>query len=382
MANKRDYYEVLGVSKSASKDEIKSAYRKLAKTYHPDNKETGNEVKFKEVQEAYDILYDDQKRSTYDQFGHAAFEQAGGNPGANPFGGGFGGFNGFGGFGDGMDLNDFVSSFFGGGRRQQANRNGPRRGNDLVKRVKITFMDAVNGRDIDLDIDVDETCSHCNGTGAKSPSDISTCPHCQGRGYVRVQRQSLLGVVTSEEVCPQCGGSGKIIKEKCPECSGRGYIHKRKKVPVHIPAGINEGQQIRVSGMGERGINGGPNGDFYVEILVQEHPYFKRNGNDIHIEIPLEFVDACLGTTLDVPTVYGEVTLNVPNGTQPGQVLRMKGCGIKDLRSGKAGDQFVHLKIEVPTSLTKEQKDLLTKFKGTKKAEDNLFTKFKKLFKK
>ena len=376
MADKRDYYEVLGVKKNATKDEIKSAYRKLAKTYHPDNKETGNEAKFKEVQEAYDVLYDDNKRSAYDQFGHAAFEQAGGNPGANPFQGGFGGF------GDGVDLGDIFSSFFGGGARRSASRNEPRRGNDMIQRVKIDFMDAINGRDIEITLDHDETCPSCKGTGAKSPSDIKTCTNCNGRGYVRIQRQSLLGAITSEETCPSCGGTGKTIANKCPDCNGKGYQRKRVKMPVHIPAGINSGQQIRKQGYGERGYNGGPNGDLYVEILVKEHPNFQRDGNNIHIEIPLDFVDACLGVKVDVPTVYGEMSLTIPAGTQPGQVLRMRGCGVKDLRTAKPGDQFVHLNIKVPTSLSKEQKELLTKFKGASKPEESWFEKFKKAFKK
>lgn len=375
MADKRDYYEVLGVNKSASKDEIKSAYRKLAKKYHPDNKETGDEAKFKEIQEAYDILYDDQKRSAYDQFGHAAFDQAGGNPGANPFqGGGFGGFG---------DLGDIFSQFFGGGGRQRANPNAPRRGNDVVKRVKIDFMDAINGRDIEIPIEVDEPCPTCGGTGAKSPSDVQTCSQCQGRGYVSVKRQSLFGAITSQETCPTCGGTGKIIREKCKDCNGKGYIHKKKNIKVHIPAGIKEGQQIISRGNGERGYNGGQNGDLYIEILVKEHQFFKREGNDIELDIPLDFADACLGTKIDVPTVYGDMTLTIPAGSQPNQILRMKGCGVKDLRSGKPGDQYVRLNIKVPTSLSKKQKELLDQFKEeTGKKNENLFDKFKKRFKK
>ena len=375
MADKRDYYDVLGVSKNASKDDIKSAYRKLAKKYHPDNKETGDEAKFKEIQEAYDILYDDQKRSTYDQFGHAAFEQAGSNPGANPFqGGGFGGFG---------DLGDIFNQFFGGGSRQRGNPTGPRRGNDVIKRVKIDFMDAINGRDIEIPIEVDEQCPTCHGTGAASPSDVQQCSQCQGRGYVSVRRQSLFGAVTSQETCPTCGGTGKIIKEKCKDCGGKGYIHKKKNIKVHVPPGIKEGQQIISRGNGERGYNGGPNGDLYIEILVKEHSYFKREGNDIELDIPLDFADACLGCKIDVPTVYGDMTLTIPAGSQPNQVLRMKGCGVKDLRSGKPGDQYVKLNIKVPTSLTKKQKELLEGFKDeTNKKDENLFAKFKKLFKK
>ncbi len=373
MAEKRDYYEVLGVKKNASKDEIKSAYRKLAKTYHPDNKETGNEAKFKEVQEAYDVLYDDQKRATYDQFGHAAFEQAGGNPGANPFQGGFSGF--------GEDLGDIFSSFFGGGSRRRA-QTGPRRGDDAVMRIKIDFMDAINGRDVTINIPVDETCEHCHGSGAKSPDAVKTCSRCQGRGTVRSQRRSLFGVVETEEVCPDCGGSGKIITDKCPDCGGKGYIHKKKDVKVHIPAGINTGQQIKVRGMGERGSMGGENGDLYVEVMVKDHDSFKRDGNDIHLNIPLDFADAAIGTSIDVPTVYGDAKVTIPAGTQPEQVLRMKGQGVKDVRTGKSGDQYLHIKIKVPTSLNKKQKEALAQFKEASKESPSFFEKFKNAFKK
>ena len=381
MANKRDLYEVLGIQKSASKDQIKSAYRKLAKTYHPDNKETGDEAKFKEVQEAYDILYDDQKRQTYDQFGFAAFDQAGGNPGANPFnGGGFGGFSGF--DGEGVDLGDIFSSFFGGGRRQQKNTTGPRRGNDALMRIKVDFMDTITGRDIEIPLTVDETCPTCKGTGAKGASGIRTCPHCGGRGYIRVQRRSLFGVVEQQEVCPQCGGTGKIITDKCPDCGGKGYKKVKKNVKVHIIAGINNGQQIRVKGMGERGANGGENGDLYVEIIVKPHTYFSREGNDIHITIPFEFADACLGKTISVPTVYGEENITIPAGTQPGAVLRMRGSGVKDLRSGRPGDQYVHLDIKVPTNMTRQQKELMKNYQDSIPEKDNAFLKFKKSFKK
>lgn len=378
MAEKRDCYEILGLKKNATKDEIKSAYRILAKKYHPDNKTSGDENKFKEVQMAYDILYDDQKRATYDQFGHAAFEQPGGagNPGgANPFAGGFGG-------GEGFDFGDIFNSFFGGGSsRRQTNPTGPRRGNDVVMRVKVDFMDAILGRDINISLNVDEQCSVCHGTGAKTAHDVKTCPTCNGRGYVRMQRRSLFGTMESEEVCPNCEGSGKVISDKCPNCNGKGYVRKKKDVTVHILAGINEGQQIRVSGLGERGTNGGPNGDLYVEVLIKPHADFKRDGNDIHLDVPIDFVDAVLGTNIDVPTVYGDVTLNIPAGTQPGQILRMKGQGIKDLRTGKPGNQFVHLIVKVPTTLTKEQKTILESFRNASNPKDSLFTKFKKSFK-
>ncbi len=375
MAEKRDLYQVLGIKKGATKDEIKSAYRKLAKTYHPDNHETGNAEKFKEVQEAYDILYDDQKRSAYDQFGFAAFEQGAGQPGSNPFEGGFG-------FGQDMDLNDIFSQFFGGGRRSSRTNAGPRRGNDAIVRVKVDFMDTINGRDIEIPLTVDETCTACKGTGAKTANDIKTCSHCGGQGYVRVQRRSLFGMVEQQETCPYCNGKGKIITSSCPNCGGKGYNRVKKNIKVHIIAGINNGQQIRVQGMGERGINGGQNGDLFVEVNVKPHPYFKRDGNDIHLTVPLDFVDAILGTSVDVPTVYGEASLVIPAGTQPGQIFRMRGQGVKDLRSGRPGDQYVHLDIKMPTNLNKQQKDLLTQYRDNGKKDDSLFTKFKKMFKK
>ncbi len=381
MAEKRDLYEVLGVSKSASKDEIKSAYRKLAKVYHPDNKETGDEEKFKEVQEAYDILYDDNKRATYDQFGFAAFDQAGTNPnsGGNPFGG-FGG-GGFGGFSsEGVDINDIFSSFFGGGSTRRQTRTGPMKGADSFLRVTIDFMDAVWGKDMTLDLSVDEKCSACGGTGAKSPSDVHTCPNCNGTGYVKTQRRSMFGMMESQDVCPNCGGSGKIITSKCSECNGKGYVHNRVDQVLHIPVGINSGQQIKISGRGERGVNGGPNGDLYVEVNIKKHPYFWREGNDIHLEVPLDFSDAALGTELDIPTVYGDARLSIPSGTQSGQILRMKGQGIKDLRTKKPGDQYVHCVVKTPTGLNKAQKEALRALKDA--SGNETYEKFRKQVKK
>ena len=378
MASKRDYYEVLGVSKSASKDDIKSAYRKLAKKYHPDNKETGDEAKFKEVQEAYDILYDDQKRSAYDQFGHAAFEQTGGGPaGGNPFGGGFGGF------GEDINLGDIFGQFFGGGARSRARSStGPIRGRDLAMQVQVEFMDAINGKVVPVTINHDETCEACHGSGAKSADAIKTCPTCHGSGRVIRQHQSLFGVMQEEVACPQCGGAGKIITDKCPSCGGKGYNRKKKTINLNIRPGINTGQQLRQPGYGEAGQRGGQPGDMYFEIYVKPHPYFKREGNDIHIEIPLDFVDAILGTTIDIPTVYGDKSLAIPAGTQPNQILRMKGHGVKDFRTGKPGDQYVHLNIKMPTNITRDQKRILEEYKNTSNTNDSFFAKFMKNFKK
>ena len=373
---KRDYYEVLGVSKTASKDEIKSAYRKLAKKYHPDNKETGDEAKFKEVQEAYDILYDDQKRDAYNQFGHAAFEQTGGGPaGGNPFAGGFSGF------GEDINLGDIFSSFFGGGTRR-AQKTGPARGDDILMKHRVDFMDVVNGKDEEVEFDFDDDCPHCHGTGAESPSDIKTCPTCGGRGSVTRQQRSLFGMVNTETVCPECGGRGKTISKKCSVCGGSGHKRVKKTQKIHIPVGINNGQQIRLAGMGAAGTNGGEHGDLYIEINIKEHPYFKRERNDIHLTVPLDFVDAILGTKIEVPTVNGDMLVTIPEGTQPGQVLRLKGQGIKDLRSGKPGDQYIHLDIKGPSSLNKKQKEALEAYRAASKADDSLFSKFKKMFKK
>lgn len=374
---KRDYYEILGVSKTASKDDIKSSYRKLAKKYHPDNKETGDEAKFKEVQEAYDILYDDQKRSAYDQFGHAAFEQTGGGPaGGNPFSG----FSGFG--GEDINLGDIFSSFFGGGSNRARRQAGPTRGDDVLMRLRVEFMDAVNGKDEEVTFDYDDECPHCHGSGADTPSDVKVCSTCHGRGTVTRQQRTIFGAVNSETVCPDCGGKGKIISKKCSVCGGTGYKRIKKTQKIHIPTGINSGQQIRLAGMGGAGSNGGEHGDLYIEINIKDHPYFKRERNDIHLDVPLDFVDAILGTKIDVPTVNGEMVVTVPEGTQPGQVLRLKGQGIKDLRTGKPGDQYIHLDIKAPTYLNKKQKEALNAYKEASKPEESLFAKFKKKFKK
>ena len=374
MAEKRDFYEVLGVSKSATKDEIKSAYRKLAKVYHPDNKQTGDEAKFKEIQEAYDILYDDQKRQTYDQFGHAAFDQSAG--------GGAGGFNGFqGGFGD-VDLGDLFGSFFGGGRaRSRGNSNGPRRGNDTLQRVEISFMDSINGKKVKLTVNYDQTCSKCNGTGAKDSSSIKTCSKCNGRGSIVRQQQTIFGVMQSETTCPDCGGTGKVVAEKCSECLGKGYKRVKSELDVNIPAGITNGQQIRIAGKGERGYNGGPNGDLYLEVIVKQHEYFTRQGNDIHINVPIDLVTACLGAKITVPTVYGDIEVNVPEGTQPNAILKVKGKGVKELNSSNYGDQYIHLQVKTPTKLSSEQRKLLTKFSEVTPKSESVFDKFINKFK-
>lgn len=377
-SNKRDLYEVLGVSKNASKEEIKAAYRKLAKQYHPDlNKSPDAPKKFEEVQEAYDILYDDQKRAQYDQFGFAAFEAGGSTGGGgNPFGNGFSSA----GFGD-VDLGDIFASFFGGGRRQAGNDNSPRKGENQISHVRINFMDAINGIKITLPITYDEACPHCHGSGAEDPSAIQTCPYCGGSGATVVQQRTIFGVMQQRVACTHCSGKGKIIKQSCHVCSGRGYTRVKKDLAVNIPAGINHGQQVRVTGKGGRGINGGPNGDLYVEILVKPHEFFQRDGNDIHLEVPLSFVDLSLGCQIEVPTVYGEVSLRIPEGTQPGQVITLKGRGIKDLRTQRPGNQYLHIKAVTPEKLSRGQKELLQEMKKQTDSRDDVFARWKSKFK-
>lgn len=382
MAEKRDYYEVLGIQKGASKDEIASAYRKMAKKYHPDiNKDPDAPKKFEEIQEAYDVLKDDNKRAQYDQFGFAAFGQGGSTGGAgNPFGGGFSNQ----GFGD-VDLGDIFSSFFGGGAtggRRSSSRGGASKGEDSLYRVRISLMDAINGKKISIPVSYYEVCPNCKGLGADSPSDIENCPYCGGSGTIRSQQRTIFGVMESQSSCPHCGGTGKHIRNKCHVCGGEGYNRIKKDLMVNIPSGISSGQQIRVSGKGGKGANGGPCGDLYVEVVVQEHDYFKRDGDDIHMDIPLSFVDCALGKQIDVPTVYGEETIIVPKGTQPDQILKLKGKGIKNLRTQKPGDMYLHIKVKTPSRLNKKQEDILKQFQDATKGEDSIYENWNKSFKK
>lgn len=378
MADKRDYYDVLGISKSASEDEIKKAYRKLAKQYHPDvNKAPDAEAKFKEINEAYEVLSDPQKKSTYDQFGFAGMDGA--NYGG--FGGGFGGMN--------MDdLGDIFSSFmggmggfsgfnFGGGSRA---RSGPIKGDNRYMSMDIEFLDSIHGVEKLVNITVDKKCSHCDGTGAQSSADIETCPTCKGTGRVTRQTRTAFGVMQQQSVCPDCHGTGKHIKKKCSYCNGEGYNRVKEQVEVNIPAGISSGQQVRLSGYGERGENGGPNGDLYIEVRVKPHKYFVRDGNDIYIKIPISSVDATLGTKVDVPTCHGDVELKIPAGTQPGQHLRLKGYGVKDVRGSSVGDQYVEVEITIPKKLSKTEKELYEKL-HLEDSKESVFEKFKKAFK-
>jgi len=371
---KRDYYEVLGVDKNSSADEIKRAYRKLAKKYHPDvNKEPDAEEKFKEVQEAYDVLSDANKKAAYDRYGHAAFDQTAGG-GAGGFNGGFGGFGGF------EDVSDIFSSFFGGGQTR-ARRTGPMQGEDRFMQVTIDFMDAINGKKMDIKLNVDEQCPHCHGTGAKTPNDMQTCPRCGGTGTIKTQQRTAFGTFVNTSTCPDCGGTGKVIKEKCPHCHGKGYTNKDITVELNIPAGINSHQQLRVAGKGERGLNGGPNGDLFVEIIVKPHEHFMRDGNNIHITVPISAIDAILGCTIDVPTVHGEVELKIPEGTQHGAMFRLRGKGVKSLRGNTFGDEIVKVEVKIPTKISREERELYQKIKEKEKKGDSFFSNFKKAFK-
>ncbi len=376
MADKRDYYEVLGLSKGASEDDIKKAYRKLAKKYHPDiNKAPDAEAKFKEINEAYEVLSDSQKKAAYDQFGFAGMD------GAN-----FGGGQGFGGM-NMDDLGDIFSSFMGGmggafsgfnfgGRSSR--RNGPMKGENRYISMEIDFLDSVHGVTKTINISVDKKCEHCDGTGAESKSDIETCPTCHGSGVTMRQSRTPFGVIQQQGVCPDCGGTGKRIKKRCSHCGGSGYNNTKEQVEVNIPAGISSGQQVRIQGYGERGENGGPNGDLYIEIIVKSHKHFVREGNDIYIRVPITSVEATLGTKIDVPTPYGDVELTIPSGTQPNSKLRIKGYGVKDLRSNSKGDEYVEIEVNIPKKLSKEEKELYEKLSQKK---ESIFEKFKKNFK-
>ncbi len=367
---KRDYYEVLGISKNASTEEIKKAYRTLAKKYHPDlNKEPGAEEKFKEVQEAYEILNDESKRSMYDRFGHAGVDQ---NAAASGFGGGFS-------FTD-FDVGDIFSSFFGGGTRR-TNPNTPMQGEDKFLQMEISFLDAAFGVKKTIQLNVEEKCSTCNGSGAASAKDIVKCPHCRGSGRLRQQQKTMFGAFETTTTCPYCNGRGTTINNKCNTCKGAGYVRKKINVDIDVPAGINTGQQLRISGRGERGRNGGANGDLYIQIIVAKHKHFERKGKDVYVTIPISYVDAVLGCRVEVPTIHGDVEIDIPSGVQNNQKLRIKGKGIKDLKSTSIGDQYVILDIKVPTKISKSERELYTQLKEQEDSKETLFEKFKKAFK-
>ena len=354
MAEKRDYYEVLGVERGADDATLKKAYRKLAKKYHPDmnpgDKEA--EAKFKEATEAYSVLSDPEKRRTYDQYGHAAFENGGAGQG-----GGFGGFD----F-NGADMGDIFGDLFGGGRSRRAN-NGPMRGANLRAVVHITFQEAVFGCEKELELTLKDTCSKCNGTGAKPGTSPETCTKCHGTGQVTYTQQSMFGMVRNVQTCPDCGGTGKIIKDKCPDCRGTGFTASRKKIQVSIPAGIDDGQSIRIREKGEPGTNGGPRGDLLVEVQVARHPIFQRQDMNIFSTAPITYAQAALGGKIRISTVDGEVEYEVKPGTQTDTKIRLRGKGVPSLRNKNVrGDQYVTLVVQVPTKLSEEAKEALRAF--------------------
>ena len=358
--SKRDYYDVLGVSKTSTADEIKKAYRKLARQYHPDvNKDNPDAAeKFKECSEAYSVLSDETKRAQYDQFGHAAFENGGG---AGAGAGGFGGFGGTGG------MEDIFDMFFGGQGRggfgsSRRSKNGPQRGADLRLDLEITFEEAAFGVEKEVRLNREDTCDHCQGSGAEPGSEIEVCPDCHGTGEIQFTQNTMFGQMVNVRPCARCHGEGKIFKNPCKVCSGSGRLKKEKKLKVKIPAGVDTDSRLRVSGEGEAGVRGGSKGDLYVYLYVKPHKFFERDGTTVLCEVPINIVQATLGAEIKVPTLDGQVVMKVPEGTQPGKVLRLKGKGIASLRNGVRGDQLVTIKVVVPNKLTDKQKDALKKF--------------------
>ncbi|WP_214847576.1 molecular chaperone DnaJ [Exiguobacterium sp. s193] len=366
---KRDYYEVLGVARDASAAEIKRAYRKLARTYHPDvNKESDADAKFKEISEAYEVLSDDNKRARYDQYGHQDPSQGGA------------GFSGAEGFGDIFDM------FFGGGGRRQ-DPNAPRKGQDLQYVEEIDFMEAVSGVEKVITIPVEEDCETCHGSGAKPGTHPETCKRCGGSGHINVEQNTMFGRVVNQTTCSTCQGRGQIVKEPCETCRGAGRVRKNKDVRVKIPAGIDNGQQIRLAGKGEAGVNGGPFGDLYVVVRVREHELFERVDDHIVMDMPLTFAQATLGDEIEVPTVHGKVNLKIPAGTQTGSRFRLRGKGMPNVRSGHHGDQYVNVVLITPKHLTDRQKEILREFneisdeKGVEEQHEGVFGRIKTFFK-
>ncbi len=361
---KRDYYEVLGVDRSASNDEIKKAYRKLAKKYHPDlnpgDKEA--EAKFKEINEAYEVLSDSDKRGRYDQYGHAGVDP---NFGAGGFGGGAAGF-------DDFDLGDIFSSFFGGGfggGGRQRNPNAPIPGDDLRARLVLSFEEACFGCEKEISINRVETCSDCKGTGCEPGTTAEVCPDCHGTGYVQVQRRTMLGVMSTSQPCDRCKGKGKIIHQPCKTCHGAGATRRARKINVKIPAGADTGNAFSLRGQGHAGANGGPAGDLIVMVEVRPHPFFRRDGSNVLMEKEISFVDAALGADLEIPTIDGKVRYKLPAGTQTNTTVRLRGQGIPNLNGRGRGDQYVTFQVKVPTSLTDVQKEALHRFDKAMRGE-------------
>ena len=350
MANKRDFYDILGVARNASDEDIKKAYRKLAMKYHPDRNPDSKEAeaKFKEVKEAYEMLSDPQKRAAYDQYGHA---------GVDPNMGGFGGGGGQG-FGDFSEaFGDIFGDIFGGGRQSRA---GPQvyRGADLRYSMEISLEEAAHGHETQIRVPSWSNCDSCGGNGAEPGSSVETCSTCHGAGQVRIAQ----GFFSMQQSCPRCSGSGKHIPKPCRKCHGSGKIKSQKTLEVKIPAGIDDGMRIRSAGNGEPGVNGGPHGDLYVEVHIKPHPVFERDGDDLHCQMPISFVDATLGGEIEVPTLSGKASFEVPEGTQSGRTFRLRSKGIKSLRTKLPGDLYIHVQVETPVKLSDTQKDLLKKF--------------------
>lgn len=353
-AAKKDYYEVLGVNRDASEEEIKKAFKKLAMKFHPDRNPDNPkaEESFKEAKEAYEILSDDQKRAAYDQYGHAGVDPSMG-------GGGFGGFN-SGNFSDAFG--DIFGDIFGGARNQRSNVY---RGADLRYNLEISLEDAAKGTETKIRIPVQTSCETCHGSGARPGTSPVTCTTCNGHGQVRMQQ----GFFSVQQTCPKCHGTGKMVKEPCPTCHGGGRVKQNKTLNVKIPAGVDEGDRIRLSGEGEAGVNGGPTGDLYVVVHLKEHPIFQREGANLHCEMPISFSTAALGGEIEVPTLDGAAKMKIPAETQTGSVFRLRGKGIKPLRSSEHGDLMVHVVVETPVRLTEKQKDLLREFENSTQAD-------------
>ena len=372
---KRDYYEVLGVSKGASEDEIKKAYKKMARKYHPDLNpgDKSAEEKFKEVNEAYEVLSDADKRARYDQYGHAGVDP---NFGAGGFGGGFdGGF-------DFSDLGDIFGSFFGGGfgGGRRTNPNAPQRGESIRMAVTISFEEAAFGCEKEVTVERYEACDTCHGSGCAPGTSPEVCPDCHGTGTVQVRRQTPMGVFATSSPCPKCGGKGRIIHQPCKDCRGSGMMRKKKTIQASIPAGIDNGQTISIRGQGNAGRNGGPAGDLLITITVRPHELFRREGTSVLCEAPITFTQAVLGAELEIPTIDGKVKYTLPEGTQSGTTFRLKGKGIPSINGRGRGDQYVTVYIETPRNLNKEQKDALRKFAET--VGENHYDERKKFFKK
>lgn len=382
MAEKRDFYDLLGISKDASKEEIKKAYRKLSKKYHPDISEDPDaEKKFKEVSEAYEVLSDEQKRAAYDQYGHASTDP---NFGA---GGGFGGgFNGAGGFGGGFE--DIFDQFFGGGGRGRRNPNAPRQGEDLQYVMDLEFEEAIFGKETTIHYNHEEECHTCGGNGAKPGTSPQTCSRCNGSGSINAERNTPFGRVMTQQACPTCNGTGQEIKEKCEDCYGAGHKKERHSVNVTVPAGVEDGNQMRLQGQGDAGKNGGPYGDLYVIFRVKASDTFERRGSEIYYELPINIVQATLGDEVSVPTVHGKVKFKIPAATQPETTFRIRGKGAPRLRGTGNGDQHIKVKVVIPKKLSQEQAKHLREFAEAsdfgdiqEQADNSFFSKVKDAFK-